>query len=98
MIEIPEWLAKLPKNACIKHSEFAQVLGITQNALQFRVSNKTYSTPEPDFNSRIRQNDKRGRVVKANGLSKGRGKNHWRAVTIRNHIRHLNRMELEKRK
>ena len=87
MIIIPEWLAKLPKDACINHKDFAKVLGIKPSALQWRVSKGVYDTPQPDFNSK-----QGGRIVMVHLNSQG--KNHWRAVTVRNYIRHLNRLEL----
>ena len=98
MIEIPQWLSRLPKNACVNTKEFAQLLGVTPNTLHHRLINGTYSMPIPDFNSRVIQEDKFGRVKKARGYANGKGKNNWKAVTVRNYIRHLNRLELEKNK
>lgn len=87
MIKIPEWLAKLPKDAGINHKDFAKALGIKPSALQWRISKGVYDTPQPDFNS-----NQSGRISMIH--TNYRGKNHWRAVTVRNYIRHLNRLEL----
>ena len=96
MIEIPNWLAKLPKNACVNIDEFSKLIGVNKTTIQWRYSNDVYSTPKPDFNSKVtRRTDLAGAPL---AYSKGKGKNHWRAVTVRNHIRHLNRLELEKSK
>ena len=93
MIDIPEWLAKLPKNACVNNAEFARVLGIKPKDLQNRVYRKNTTIPSPDFNTKLDVHG--GRAIIA---SRTRGKNYWRAVTVRNYIRHLNRLELEKNK
>lgn len=91
MIKIPDWLAKLPKNACVNNAEFAKVLGIKPKDLQNRLARQNIPTPKPDFNSKLMRHEKRVGIV-----CQTRGKNYWRAVTVRNYIRHLNRLELEK--
>jgi hypothetical protein len=98
MIEIPKWLAAMPKKASVNIKEFADILGIDLGAMRSRVYQGRMGMPKPDFNSRVTIPDEMGRVPLAKGLSTGKGKNYWKAVTVRNYIRYLNRKELEESK
>jgi hypothetical protein len=80
MIEIPTWLAILPKNAGVNFKEFTSAIGINEEAMRFRIRNGSMGTPKPDFRM---------------GRLKAGGKQYWKAATVRNHIRHLNRKEME---
>lgn len=88
MIEIPTWLEILPKKAKINSKDFALALGISVQILDNRISRGTYNTPKPD--GKVSRPDKKD--GRRNAL------NYWKAVTVRNHIRNLNRLELEKSK
>lgn len=98
MIEIPDWLAKIHKNACVNIDEFSKLICVGKTAIQWRYSNDVYSTQKPDFNSRVTKMTYLAGSHLTHTYSKGKGKNHWRAVTVRNYIRLINRLELEKRK
>ena len=89
MIEIPEWLKVLPKNAKVGSKDFAIALGISVRTLDSRIYRCVYDTPKPD-----------GKIRRASPIATRKlgSKNYWKAVTVRNHIRHLNRLELEKSK
>lgn len=88
MIKISEWLAALPKNACIGLDEFAGVLGVSRDVLRGRVYKGLKDMPKPDFNTRYAHSKNRVKI-----MSRGRGSLKWKAVTVRNYIRHLNRIE-----
>ena len=48
MIEIPDWLAKLPKNAGVSLKELSIIIGISDEGLRARVKKGLYDTPKPD--------------------------------------------------
>lgn len=87
MIEMPTWLAMLPKNAYLEAREFAKALGITVDALNQRHTKGAMDFPRCDFKSRG--------GVSCTGKPKI-PRQRWKAVTVRNYIRYLNRKELEK--
>lgn len=89
MIEIPTWLAMLPKNAGVKSKEFADLLGVSYETLMQRHRNGLMGFPPPDYSLK-------GRITGMGTPAKGAKT--WKAVTVRNYIRHLNRKELEKSK
>ena len=95
MIEIPDWLAKLPKNARLNLDEFSKALGISRELLTSRRSKGHMDTPPEDGFCNRNYGPNHG--VPANGVKKRR-KPTWKAVTVRNYIRHLNRLELDKNK
>ncbi len=89
MIEIPTWLAMLPKNAGVKSKEFANLLGVSYETLMQRHRKGLMGFPPPDYSLK-------GRITV--GGMRFKGAKTWKAVTVRNYIRHLNRKELEKLK
>jgi hypothetical protein len=89
MIEIPIWLAKLPKNAMINSKELADALNIPVDTLMKRHREGFCDFPKCD---------KRHNTVLTSNGKPVNTKSMWKAVTARNYIRHLNRLELEKSK
>lgn len=87
MIKIPDWLAKLPKNAAIDKYEFAKAIDAKPHDIDNWLKRDSMDMPKPD-KSAAPKLTQRGRKVCS--------KNYWRAVTVRNYIRHMNRLELEK--
>jgi hypothetical protein len=71
-IEIPDWLRRMPANACLNSAEVARVFGVQRNTLYCAVSEGKF--PAPDF--------------KAPGLGIHQiTKPQWRASTVRNEIK-----------
>jgi len=95
MIEIPTWLANLPKNAGVNLKEFSSAIGINQEALRFRVKNGSMGAPKPDFNPASTEYRRKNRDAHKWEYMRARKINYWKAVTVRNYIRHLNRKEME---
>lgn len=86
MIEIPEWLAVLKKDARIDIKGLSALVGIKRWSMYDRI--KAGTAPPPDY-------------IKGQSVKYGKpamGLFQWKAVTVRNYIRHLNRLELEESK
>ena len=79
--KIPEWLAVLPKNARLNSREFAEALGLKYHTFTSRVSEDLCGMPRPDFKFE----------PKNFGRRRFLSNNQWKAVTVRNYIRKLNR-------
>lgn len=77
--KIPEWLAVLPKGRMINSKDFADALGIKRAALNCRLGQGLCDFPKPDS------------TLKRVGRDKKCPTNQWKAVTVRNYIRKLNR-------